>query len=57
MNTSPEQQFQPVPCRHEQYECLRCANTGCAVDGCPEQGFTVGLCRSCGHFEKRPLSP
>jgi hypothetical protein len=28
---------------------------GCTVAGCAGQGFDSDLCRSCGHFEKRPL--
>jgi hypothetical protein len=42
-------------CEHPQYQCLRCGNTGCTVGGCARQGFDSELCRSCGHFEKRPL--
>ncbi len=43
------------PCEHQRYQCLRCANTGCTIAGCARQGFDSDLCRSCGHFEKRPL--
>ncbi|MHB2022030.1 MAG: hypothetical protein ACYCO3_01665 [Mycobacteriales bacterium] len=42
-------------CLHAQYACLRCGNTGCTAADCPACGFLSGLCRSCGHFEKRQL--
>jgi hypothetical protein len=44
--------FDDEICDHDQYRCLQCANVGCAVRGCPGQGFDQMNCRSCGHIER-----